>query len=166
MFESSPVPQSDPRLHWHVISVPKGDGLRGWKAGPVVNVWCHHVGVSTPCWSRLTEGVILCPHCVARQGVRLIGYQPIYLRPSLAQRVVILSRSMLGVSATIPHAHPVRLTAPPTRGLPVMLSVDADVELSSSAGKAASSRPAVDIRPYLLHLWQVPELTRHFGEAL
>lgn len=163
MFESAPAAPLDPRLLWKVIPVPKPSGLRAWKVGPHVGVWTHHVGVSQPCWSRLTDGAVLCPHCVDRERVRWIAYLPVCLRSTLHQRVIIISRTAGPVSDSIPIGSPVRFSPPATRGLPTLVAAD-DGDMPPESERARiSTRPPADIRPYLLHLWGVPELLRHYG---
>lgn len=162
MFESEEPIDTPAELRWKTIAVPRGEALRAFTASAPVGVYCHFNGqVSKPCTRRITKGVWDCEACL-KKAARFIAYQPLYLYPTLQQVVVIVSKTVWPKLNGLTGHSPVSLSLAEKGNGPVRVLHLTPDELGLEIRKQAQRRGVVDIRRYLLHLWQMPELTAFF----
>jgi len=162
-FPTPPVVSLPMALRWRVERLAPEDVIQGWIAGPCVRVTTHWTGKATkPCRTLMTDGKLEC-HCQThRIAKRVTGYMPIIAKDG-DRCVLVVSDTLALKVQRIPHATTVTVTRPrnPTSAFKVKQE-NADALSSTMARKVQAAGPQ-DIKPFLLHLWQDPELTVHFA---
>ena len=135
------VPPATSYTSWRAISLRAGQELVVQVIGPIVGVWCHWSGRTTPCLGEACDG------CTAGAQRRWVGYLPVSM--SDQPRLILLSASTARDAAqAIQPGHSIRISRSTARG-PVLIRAIA-------APRAGAELPAVDCTPALLRLWGLP----------
>lgn len=159
-----PVPEC---LDWRTIAIPKMLRLAAFVAGPIVPIRAHYpANCSKPCLRWITKGKMQCPWC-GLFSMRRIGYLPLYLYPGLERRVVILCRTTMLPLLGIKTGDLVSMIQSKQPKQPAKVDrCTVDYGTQAQQQKRIQARPPADIRAYLLHLWQLPQLSEFFGQEL
>lgn len=161
----SQPPQDLPsELQWRVIKVKPSMPVPYILAGEPFGGYTHHPRRCTlPCYASLKGCSLSCPWCKFER--RFTCYVPL-IDPKLAkqQRVVVM-----GGKRTFKSAEGIK---PGTVVGLARGNADRDTPLFAPAAmdtfnllhhKKWQDKLPMDIRPYLFHLWQIRELSDHFG---
>src|SRR5262245_42362924 len=112
MFESAPIRLRPKSLNWTTVTIGKGETLKGWLAGPLVNVECHWLnGASRACRAAITKGVLKC-YCEEEfNQVRTIGYVPLLTKEG-DKFVILLSKTVAVKVRDYAYGVPVKFSRP------------------------------------------------------
>lgn len=163
MFESSKPERAFEGPNWKCASVPVGATWRVITRGPLVSVPGHFCGADKPCVSRLTEGALSCPFC-GEKSLRWIGYLPVFLSDEEPFLVIKPSESQIEKASTWPFCSRLIVSRPLERTRPCRYQLYENEYEQPGWLRRVRLTGSIDIRPYLLHLWQVQELTEYFGQ--
>jgi hypothetical protein len=156
----APLPNE---LCWECVKVAKGEFVDGLLAGEVVQVACHWSGrASKPCRSFLSEGKIPC-HCQEEPcSLRVVAYVPIINKAR--DKIVVPAAASVGHRLEgIKPGTPIRLARPDRDKKPLNVMILRPLDVGEDFHRRLHNAMCHDIHPYLLHLWQDPILSLHFG---
>lgn len=168
---SSREPQPRPlNLRWSYRQIKPGTDLHGWVAGPYIGVvthWSQTTGRSHPCRRLLTEDGLSCSFCVSESKSRWIGYQPLYVEGgaqvviALSETVAPIMREIIKPGGNLGLGAWVRFFR--TAGARDPLRIAQQTTKAAAAFPVSLSRRGPqDLWPWLLQLWQDPDLTAAF----
>lgn len=141
----------------------KGGGVfNGWLAGKTEWVLVHHIGVSKPCYSELSDDALPCPFCKPQCRRDWIGYVPIFDAGGKRLLVIVQDYAETVVDAIPVHA-PVRVRRGGEYHDPVC--VESSKWTADKWPAKGRGDQGVDIFAALLVLWNLPVLKAHFGEC-
>lgn len=161
MFGVPPPNRSNQVPTWNWVKLPKGKSCRGWLAGPIVGVMCHHFGGTRACAAMLTGGKVACGHDHDRFPPEWKGYVPFWSEEGVRSFVVIMD-AWYDLAAKVPHLGELLVTKTEFHGSPIRVN-SREWAAKEPPITAHEKRPQ-DIRPYLLRLWKNPDLKAHFAK--
>lgn len=156
-LEPAGIPVVDLRLAWRAVAVPPKENLYGFVAGQAFTCWVHQLGpISKPCHLGLVPDRAQCPYCEEKK-YRLAwkAYLPLFTEDKAQPRVVVvLCKTTFTSVGYLEHLQAVKLFNPGTRDhKPIRLFLDHEHN-DTAYKRSLTRRHPVDIRYYLLHLWQ------------
>lgn len=145
---------------WNWLKLERGKTWRGWLAGPIVGVYCHHFGGTRACPSLLTGNAVKCGHDHDKYPPEWKGYVPLW--SEFGERVfVVICQDWFELAATAPHLGQVLVTKTEFHGSPIRVHpkfwAREDPPISNL------DKRAQDLRPFLLRLWASAELSGYFA---
>lgn len=162
MFTNADFEDTPPELRWTTIALEPNTEVTGWLAALPWKLWLHHVGADKPCVFRLTQGRLKCPFCPL--PMRGKWYVPFVEKPKNKHTVVLIPKT--GAKGIHTFAVGMQLAARRAKGetSPSRLYAEplAHENLDDTGKRIA--RANMDIRRYLLHLWQIRALSAFYGE--
>lgn len=163
MFKPALPAAFAPELLWRYVPVRGGELIRGWIAGPMVGIQSHFGKHTKPCRSWITDGKLKCSFgekCVSR----FVAYIGLYTHPEQERVVVMIPRSTALKMPVLLTGTPATFSRSKAKNNPPLKAfLDNPDALPESVTKTMRRRPAQDIRPYLLHLWQDEPVCIHCG---
>jgi hypothetical protein len=163
MFESKKPRKVAAHLRWKYVKVEKGAQFTAWTAGPLVGVPCHWDFACKPCRRELTGDVLACKYCLAQLRQRWIGYVPLYDQ-HLRQLVCGIGPDLETSVARLELHTPVRVRKGRSPVDPIIVE-RADWTTLGCFAQGRQSEPQ-DLRPWLLQLWDDPELTAFLSRGI
>jgi hypothetical protein len=150
-------------LRWRCETVPAGVEVKGLIAGPIVVVKTHWNGKQTlPCLHDITGGEMQCNCQIKPMCSTTTGYAPIITREG--ERLVVPASPLVTVKMqAVKIGTYITLMRPKRRCAGLRFSVAGADEQESSWVVRMRGQCEHAIEEYLLHLWQIQELNKHFG---
>lgn len=144
---------------WNWVKTEQGKPLRGWLAGPIFGVKCHHFKGTRGCSSLLTGGKVKCGHDHDRYAPEWKGFVPWW--DELGVRCfVIICEAWLELAEQIPHLGELWIIKTSFHGSPI--KVHAKPWAREDPPISTVNKKPQDIRPFLLRLWGDKDLSAHF----
>jgi hypothetical protein len=160
-----PVIKADvgpPVLKIRCHKITAGTTFEGWVIGPVVVAVTHWNGeASKPCRNVMSGGALECYCKTSREKQRKIGYVP--LISSDGERVVIIvSNGVAGQFEFVTKGAPVVLGRTLIPKSPVWWKGREVPEGQKAKNTQVQRMERIDIRPWLLNLWDDGPLRRYY----
>lgn len=163
MFPRTTLAVLPDHLRWRCDTVEQGTEVTGVIAGLTVAVRTHWNGKKTlPCLHDLTAGSLHCPCTITPMSGTTTGYTPLITREG--DKIVVPASPL--VTYKLLEFNPGKLiTLKRPKKRCAALQIIVPTEDSQTQGWVKRIRPTClhSIEEYLLHLWQIPELNKHFG---
>lgn len=160
MFEGQKPEKKLDHLRWTTLKLAPGKFIRGWKAGRAYGIRTHFCPYSKPCKTKLTGGQLACQYCTAELRLGFTGYMPI-LSEEGTKNVIVYGSDIEEQVSSIPYGAPIQVRKGYSKNSPVTVAAK-----EWTVGKCpwlSGRKCEHDIRPWLLQLWQEPDLVAHFG---
>lgn len=162
MFPATVVHELPPALRWRCVSPKKEESVRGVLAGPVVPIITHYVGSRTvPCLEWISEGKLKCPCEELAMGARRTAYVPVVTKDHEKLVVIVSDGTFRALEGTRPGSS-IEVGRGKCLRRPCYVKTIAPDTLGEHFVRKMREAAVHDIRPYLLHLWQLPELFAFF----
>lgn len=136
---------------WDFVKLGPGDSWKGWMAGPMVEVNCHHRGGSHPCRHLFTCGKLKCADCKDGLPILWRGYMPLWDENGSRWYTVIGERYREGALA-LKFLEYVRVWKMESRGNAVR--VDSASVKAPAPTAAIREREPADLTDFLLLVWK------------
>jgi hypothetical protein len=153
-FGSRPPKRVKGVLPWDLLKL-SDRCWRGWLAGPPIWLQCHHLNATRPCKSALTDGALRCPLSHKQFFPRWRAYVPLWDESGTRCFTVVSDRYEEQLDRIV-HLSPVLVGKQAAKGQPIKVWDHAWTKGPPPITKG-ETRPQ-DLRPYLLVLWNDPEL--------
>jgi hypothetical protein len=162
MFPQATVHELPPNLRWRTVSPKKEESVKGVLAGAPVAIISHFVAKRTvPCLEWISAGKLPCPCEEIAAAARRTAYVPV-VTASGEKLVVICSDSTLRALEGLSPGGTLEIGRGKCLRRACYVKTLAPDTLPEGFAKKIRELPNHDIRPYLLHLWQIPELYAYF----
>jgi len=163
MFPRANLAVLPDHLRWRCETVEQGSEVTGLLAGLTVVVRTHWNGKKTlPCLHDLTSGALHCPCTVTPMSGTTTGYQPLLTREG--ERLVIPASPL--VTYKLQELNPgklVTLSRPKKRCAALRISIPTESDQTQTWVRRMRPTCVHSVEEYLMHLWQIPALNKHFG---
>lgn len=163
MFPRTALSVLPDHLRWRCETVEGGTEVTGLIAGLTVVVRTHWNGKKTlPCLHDLTAGALHCPCTTTPMSGTTTGYTPIITKEN--ERLVVPASPL--VTFKLQEFNPgklITLSRPKKRCAALRISVPTEDAQTQTWVKRLRPTCCHSIEEYLLHLWQIPALNKHFG---
>jgi len=137
--------------------------MTGVLAGLPVPVRTHWNGTATkPCVFDVTSGALMCPCRFKPMGGVTTIYTPFITRAG--EKIVVPASELVGEK--LMEFNPgklLKLFRPKKRCAGLKIEIPTEEGQTQAWVKRVRPTCIHDIEEYLLHLWQIPELNKHFG---
>jgi hypothetical protein len=163
MLRQATFPVLPNHLKWRCDTVDPGESVTGILAGPMQVIATHWNGKqSKPCCRVITGGALNCPCSFQPMSIRTYGYVPL-LTEKMERVVVVVSATVGYTIRDVKPGRVLRFTRPKKAKRPLVVNLVNETEVNETWLKKVKPACIFDITEYLLHLWQIRELTEHFG---
>jgi len=144
--------------------IEPGTDVEGFIIGPIVVAVVHWSGkASKPCPHAMSAGVLDCPCLRDPMPKRKIGYLP--MQTFRGERIAVILSNLVALRVIkLPQGTAVKIFRPKIPCAPLSVSELGDYAYSSTAQQAVRKREALNIQPWLLHLWNHEVLRRYYLE--
>lgn len=165
MFHRPNLRSLPDHLRWRCETVAQGTEVTAIIAGlpvPVVTHWDIEKGQTKPCLFDVTAGGLTCPCRYAPMKSQRTVYTPFITRDG--EKIVIPASERVGEKLMEFNPGKLLTLARPKKrcaGLKIIIPPESD----QTQAWVKRTRPTCihDIEEYLMHLWQIPALNKHFG---
>lgn len=163
MFPRTSLRTLPDHLKWRCETVAPGTEVAGVLAGLSVPVRTHWNGKKTlPCLSDITCRDLLCPCATQPMSGTTTVYTPMITKDG--DRIVIPCSALVGEQ--VMKFNPGKLLSffrPKARCAALRITVPSEPDQTQAWVKRMRPTCVHSIEEYLLHLWQIPALNKHFG---
>lgn len=159
MFGVAPPPGGSSCAKWNHIKLVRGKPWRGWLAGPLVGVVCHHDSGTRGCRAAITGGKLSCGRNHELFPPEFKCYVPLWDEDGF-RAFVVISEPAYPVAARLPHLAEVWALKTELHGAPIHVYPREWARKGPPC--AVSERTPQDMRPFLVKLWKDTELREWF----
>jgi hypothetical protein len=160
MFHSQEPPRKAEHLRFTKLRLEPKQKVYGWKSGPHVGLSTHFLGSTKPCIKLITEGKLKCQCELLELRTQWALWMPFIDRTG--QKMVAMSgEGAKEAVSRIPFGAPICVSKGKHSKTPYLIYEEAWTQVPCPYLRSLHFQH--DIKPWLLQMWQLPELISHFG---
>ena len=163
-----PAPPISPEECWSFRKMPQGASVDCSWVGPVHGLQTHHLDQTKPCLKDFTGGDLDCPYCAHHVAKRWRGYCPA-VDFSGKQIVFLVGRQAGQLLELVAAGTVLTFKRGSWETAPVVFETF-KTAIKTPIGRRFTGdgvyAKGVDLTPWLVRLWEIPELNRWFQKGV